>query len=299
MSLSQRLSEYIAAAFTGLWVQSYEHEDAMTEIARLCKRKSWSLAIWDVDQGLQLPDGQAAAGTTDPLAAIKAVNTLAAEDSSALLLLPNFHRFLGSAEIVQALAHQVHLGKQNRTFIVVLSPIVQIPVELERQFVVIEHDLPGRQQLDEIARGVATKPGEMVEGDGLGRLLDAASGLTRFEAEGAFALSLVRHGRLDPESVWELKTQALKKSGLLTLHRGGETFSDLGGLEAIKAFCARALRMQQDNHVKPRGILLLGVPGTGKSAFSKALGNETGRPTLILDVGALMGSLVGQTECAV
>ena len=133
MSLSQRLSEYIAAAFTGLWVHSYEHEDALTEIARLCKKKSWSLAIWDVDQGLQLPDGQAAAGSTDPLAAIKAVNALAAEDSSALLLLPNFHRFLGSAEVVQALAHQVHLGKQNRTFIVVLSPVVQIPVELLRR----------------------------------------------------------------------------------------------------------------------------------------------------------------------
>jgi SpoVK/Ycf46/Vps4 family AAA+-type ATPase len=299
MSLSQRLSEYVAAAFTGLWVQSYEHEDALAEIARLCKQKSWSLAVWDVDRGLQLPDGQVAAGTTDPMAAVKAVNALAAENSSALLLLPNFHRFLGSAEVVQALAHQIHQGKLNRTFVVVLSPVVQIPVELERQFVVIEHDLPGRQQLDEIARGVATEPDEMVEGEDLVKLLDAASGLTRFEAEGAFALSLVRRGRLDPQSVWDLKTQALKKSGLLTLHRGGETFSDLGGLETLKAFCTRALRTRRDGNVKPRGILLLGVPGTGKSAFSKALGNETGRPTLVLDVGALLGSLVGQSEANV
>jgi SpoVK/Ycf46/Vps4 family AAA+-type ATPase len=127
-------------------------------------------------------------------------------------------------------------------------------------------------------------------------VLDAAAGLTRVEAENAYSLALVRHGRLAPDVLWELKGQALKKSGLLTLHRGGETFDDLGGLEALKTFCARAMRPGRRDGVRPRGILLLGVPGTGKSCFAKALGNETGRPTLVLDVGALMGSLVGQTE---
>src|SRR3954466_9569906 len=136
----------------------------------------------------------------------------------------------------------------------------------------------------------------MPEGDGLAAVLDAAAGLTRLEAENAFSLSLVRHGRLAPEVLWELKGQALKKAGLLTLHRGGETFADLGGLGALKAFCSRALRPGRPAGARARGILLLGVPGTGKSMFAKALGNEVGRPTLVLDVGALMGSLVGQTE---
>jgi SpoVK/Ycf46/Vps4 family AAA+-type ATPase len=90
----------------------------------------------------------------------------------------------------------------------------------------------------------------------------------------------------------------LKKSGLLSLHRGGERFDNLGGLDALKSFCLRAMRRQghQDPLRRPRGALLLGVPGTGKSAFCKALGAETNRPTLILDVGSLMGSLVGSTE---
>ena len=102
---------------------------------------------------------------------------------------------------------------------------------------------------------------------------------------------------MTPESVWELKAGMLKKSGLLELHRGGETFDDLGGLDAMKAFCRQALATRPaDDSVRARGIMLLGVPGTGKSAFAKALGNETGRPTLLLDVGSLMGSLVGQTE---
>ena len=125
----------------------------------------------------------------------------------------------------------------------------------------------------------------------------AAAGLTRVEAENAFSLSLVRHGRVAPDVLWELKAQTLKKSGLMTIHRGGETFADLGGLDALKAFCRRSLAGRpSSSQARPRGVLLLGVPGTGKSAFCKALGNEVGRPTLILDIGALMGSLVGMTE---
>ena len=135
----------------------------------------------------------------------------------------------------------------------------------------------------------------MPEGADLEKLLDASAGLTRMEAEGAFSLSLVRDGKLSPASVWELKAGTLKKSGLLNLYRGGESFADLGGLDSLKAFCKRALA-RSHGKVRPKGVMLLSPPGCGKSAFCKALGNETGRPTLVLDVGALMGSLVGQSE---
>jgi hypothetical protein len=179
--------------------------------------------------------------------------------------------------------------------VVVLAPVVQIPVELEKLFVVIEHALPDREQLAAIARELTSDtPEELPAGDALERVLDAAAGLTRYEAEGALALSLARHGAIRPDVIWELKAQALKKNNLLTLHRGGETFAALGGLSNLKEFCRKALQAGQ--RVRPRGILLLGVPGVGKSVFAKALGNEIGRPTLLLDLGALYGSLVGATE---
>jgi len=297
MSLSERLAEYVRACFSGIWIQSYEHNDALLEIARLCHQEDWQMATWDVEAGLCIP-GQTESDTesSDPLAAIRSVNALATAEGTAILVLQNFHRFMQSAEIIQALSCQIIAGKQNRAFIVILSPTVEIPIELEKMFVVLEHELPGRDQLEEIAQGIATENGECP--DDMTPVLDASAGLTRFEAEGAYSLSLVRHGNLQPATIWDLKTQQLKKSGLLTLHRGSERFEDLGGLDSLKAFCKRAMRRQgvTEPHKRPRGVLLLSPPGCGKSQFCKALGNETGRPTLVLDIGALMGSLVGQSE---
>jgi len=305
MTLQQRLAEYVRACFTGLYVETHEHEDAMLEIARLCAEQNWRLATWDIERGLTVGAGGSHgsptedSSATDPLAAIRSVHALADGENPGLLVLTNFHRFMGSAEVVQALVQAVITGKQRRTFIVILSPVVQLPVELEKLFAVITHELPDRDQIEQIARGIGTKDGELPDGEDLNTVLDAAAGLTRYEAESAFSLSLVRHGRITPQAIWDLKTQTLKKSGLLQLHRSTESFADLGGLDALKAFCFRSLKRpgtSSSTLVRPRGVLLLGVPGTGKSAFAKALGRETGRPTLMLDVGALMGSLVGQTE---
>ena len=115
------------------------------------------------------------AGGNDPLAAIRSINALASADSSAMLVLVNFHRFLqsrdypgprGAGERGQAAA-DLHCR---------LVAGVQIPFELEQAFSVVEHELPDRSQLTAIARGVATEPGELPDGDGLEGVLEAAAG---------------------------------------------------------------------------------------------------------------------------
>jgi hypothetical protein len=298
MALSTRMNELIRAGFSGIWISSHEHHDAIAELAAMARDESWQLACWNIEQGLHgTGNSTMVAESGDPLSAVRAA-AASVDGGASILVLENFHRFLGSAEIVQALIHAVMLGKMNRSFIVIIAPTVQLPAELEKLFVTIEHELPSRDQLLEIARGIATESGELPDGGELDDVLDAASGLTRYEAEGAYSLSLVRHGKLTPGAIWELKTQTLKKSGLLSLHRGGNNFESLGGLSVLKAFTRRALihRGRTREHVKPRGVMLLSPPGCGKSEFCKTLGNEVGRPLLILDVGSLLGSLVGQSE---
>ncbi|OYW25160.1 MAG: AAA family ATPase [Planctomycetales bacterium 12-60-4] len=306
MSLLTQLNDYINAAFSGLWVTTVEPDEAERELVEHARRRQWTLAVWDLARGLRFP---ANAPTTvpqvdDPLAVLKALPTLApastgeiatATEQTTLLVLPNFHRFLNSHEIVQNLFEQLVAGKQSRTFVVVLAPVVAIPVELERAFVVIDHALPTPDQLGQIAQDVlADHPDGIPTNRAWQSLLEAAAGLTRAEAEGAFALSLARHDALRPEVIWDLKAQTLRKQNLLTLHRGRGDFASLGGLTALKEFCRRALQPRRS--VKPRGTLLLSPPGCGKSAFARALGNEMGRPVLMLDIGNLMGGLVGDTE---
>jgi len=166
MSLVSQLSDYINAAFSGLWVQTAEPEEAERELVEHARRENWTLAVWDVARGLRFPADSTATvpEVNDPLAVLKALPTLgppastsrsaAQAENTTLLVLPNFHRFLSSAEIVQNLFEQLVAGKQSRTFIVVLSPVVQIPVELERAFVIVDHELPTQDQIGEIARDV-------------------------------------------------------------------------------------------------------------------------------------------------
>ncbi len=308
MSLVTQLTDYINAAFSGLWVTTVEPDEAERELVEQARRNEWTLAVWDIARGLRFPANANATApdVNDPLAVLKALPTLAPSTASSrsnpatteqttLLVLPNFHRFLNSPEIVQTLFEQLIAGKQSRTFVVVLSPVVAIPIELERAFVIVDHALPTQEQLGRIAQDVlADHPDGLPTNRAWQSLLEAAAGLTRAEAEGAFALSLARHNALRPDVIWELKAQTLRKQNLLTLHRGTENFASLGGLSALKDFCRRAL--QPGRSVKPRGALLLSPPGCGKSAFCRALGNETGRPVLTLDIGSLMGGLVGDTE---
>jgi hypothetical protein len=288
MTLSQTLSEYVCAGFSGIWLETTEPDEAQKEIFKLCSDRKWQGLTWDMAQGMPSNNGKG-----DPLAPLNELAKLvdSAHPEPVLLLLHNYHQFLKSPMVLQAAINAITQGKAHAHHLVVLSPLVQIPPELEKLFVILDHPLPTPNELHAIAEELTVDS----KTEAYGPAVKAAPGLTRYQAEGAFALSLARHNSLQPDVIWELKAQILKNSGLLNLHRGKETLKDLGGMHALKIFCQRALDSNPAGP-RPRGILLLGVPGTGKSAFAKALGNAVSRPTLLLDIGSLMGSLVGQTE---
>jgi hypothetical protein len=300
MNLTDQLTDYVNAAFSGLWVLTQEPDEAEREISQLARARGWKLAAWDVAAGLRVPSepgtyrGDAQPG--DPLAVLRAVPTLADRDGTALLLLHNFHRFLNNPEVVQTAFTQLVAGKQQRTFLVVLAPVVQVPVELEKLFVVLEHALPDREQRERIARELTSDhPEDMPQGDALQRVLDAAAGLTRYECEGAFALSLTRHNAIRPEAVWELKAQALAKSGLCSLYRGEpKTFDTLRGVDHIRRLTGQLLR--PGCPVPPKGWLFVGPPNGGKTSVAKAIAADNALPLVLADLPALKARYVGESE---
>lgn len=222
-SLTHTLTNYVAACCSGLWVETFEPDEAICEITALCREREWKLAVWDIDQGLQGVEKQAA----DPLSAIKAMAELGDGETPQLVVLRNFHRFLGSPEIVQAVEHQVQRGKVSRTYLIVLAPVVQVPVELEKLMLIVEHPLPDREQLRQIAVEIA---GDLPDEPNTTRVLEAAAGMTRYEAENAFSLSMIEHDMLLPEPLWQMKANMLRQSSALRLYRG--EIPCLGGLEA-------------------------------------------------------------------
>ncbi|QDT16551.1 AAA family ATPase [Alienimonas californiensis] len=284
--LAAKLAELVAAAFPGVLAVSPEPEEVLRDLAGLCRERGWNLATWTADGG---EDGPA-----DPLAAVKSLPQSGDGETPSLLAMTHPQRYLNSSpELQAAVRSALAAGKTRRTHLLLVQPASDLPPELARDFAVLDCPLPSRAELEAVARGVATEEGELPEP--LTPVLDAAAGLTRSEAENAFALSLVRHGRLDPDPLWELKARQLAAGGPLSLHRGGSGFDALGGMQALKTFCRTALT-NGSPRAEAKGVLLLGPGGVGKSSFARALGAEVDRPTLTLDVGGLMGGIVGATE---
>lgn len=295
MSLQKEIEELICAGFSGIWVESVECDDAVAAIKKLAEDRKWGFDVWDIDR--QLYSG--AKPAPGPMQALRILDDPKTTETQ-ILVLKNFHRFLGNPEVLQTLANRVVQGKGSGQYVIIIAPQVALQPEVEKLFTVVHHELPDETQLRTICEdlfGEGTSF-EKPTDEQVTNVVEAARGLTRQEAENAYALSLVRHHKLEPDTIWGIKAQTLEKSGTMTLYRGNANFANLGGLENLKQFCIRAMRKQGEKHVdkRPKGVLLLSPPGCGKSQFAKALGNEVGRPTVMLDFGSLMGKFVGESE---
>jgi SpoVK/Ycf46/Vps4 family AAA+-type ATPase len=294
--LETRVRELVRAGFSGIWIETAEIDDSVAVLNDLAAGQNWDFDVWDIHTKLY-SQRKDVPGPAQVLNEIK--NLFTNPDKPGIIVLKNFHRFLGNPEVVQTLANCVVQGKRYSRHFVIVAPVVAMQPEIEKLFTVVHHELPDTAELREICNRLLTNPGiEKQAEEEIAAVVDAARGLTRLEAENAFALSLTKNKKLTPQVIWQLKAQTLEKSGTLSLYQGDANFENLGGLDNIKNFCMRALRKHNETTGKlsARGVLLLSPPGCGKSQFAKALGNEVGRPTITLDFGSLMGKFVGESE---
>src|SRR5208337_286313 len=203
----------------------------------------------------------------------------------------------------------LHLKNSFKTIILV-SPVMEIPTELEKEITVLNYPLPSRDDLNELLERILeeVKAHKQVVIDldeaGRERLLQAALGLTLGEAENVFAKIIVQGERLSGEDVNEVfaeKQQIIRKSGLLEYYATSESFANIGGLAVLKDWLnKRSVALSREAREfglpHPRGILMLGVQGCGKSLCAKAVSNQWQLPLLRFDMGRMFGSFVGSSE---
>src|SRR5438105_7829181 len=187
---------------------------------------------------------------------------------------------------------------------------MEIPMELDKEITLLNFPLPTREDLGVLLDGIIkdVKDVQEVKIDlddaGRERLLQGALGLTLSEAENVFAKIIVKDGRLSGDDVHEVfaeKQQIIRKSGLLEYYATDETFSNVGGLAALKDWLQkRTIAFTDEARAfglpAPKGILMLGVQGCGKSLCAKAVSCLWQLPLLRFDIGRMFGSLVGSSE---
>jgi len=302
----------IRARYPILYIVSWEEERVSETVAAVGRERGKKILVWSVERGL-LPYGTPAQSekvseaTRDPLAAL---DTVGRQAEPAIFVFKDLHPFLNDPVVVRKLRSLGYLLTKSHKTLILLSPLLKLPPELEKSITVIDFDLPGRPELERLLNSmieqVRTNTQVKIDlaGDTREKILRAALGLTLEEAENVLAKALVMNNRLGPEEVAVIlseKKQIIRKSGLLEYYESEEQLENVGGLDVLKDWLRKrhlafSPQAREFGLPAPKGILLLGVQGCGKSLCAKAVASLWKLPLLRLDVGRIFSSLVGSSE---
>lgn len=307
-SSRSEIGDLIRARYPLIYVVSHEEERVEKSLRELCIEREMRFEIWSITEGFKVvANGSGTREIKDPMKALDHVHRGEA-NQKALFLLRDFHAFLKEPSILRRLRDLASDLRRTRKSLILLSPVKKIPPELEKSIAaVMDWELPSRQEVEAIARRLipqappATQQQIESEPTFIERVVEAALGLTEVEAENVFAKSMVRTHTFDVETILEEKKQIIAKSGILEYYEHREEFSDIGGLANLKDWLVKrrhafSSRAREFGLPLPKGILMIGVPGTGKSLTAKAAGALWEMPLLRLDVGKIFAGLVGSSE---
>ncbi len=305
-SMRREVEDLVKARYSLIYVVSHEEARVEEALRKLCIEREMRLEVWSITEGWQvLANGSGAREVKDP---IKALEHVIRGEGRALYVLRDFHPFTKDPTVVRRLRDLATSLRKTKKSLILLSPVQKIPPELEKSVsAVVDWELPTRSEIEEIARRLvpqapaATQESLRADPAFMERIVEAALGLTAVEAENVFAKSMVRTHTFDVETILDEKKQIIRKSGLLEYYEHREELSDVGGLQTLKSWLVKrrhafSARAREFGLPLPKGILLIGVPGTGKSLTAKAVGALWEMPLLRLDVGKIFAGLVGSSE---
>jgi AAA+ superfamily predicted ATPase len=314
----------VKASYAFLWIETYEEERALVELVAEAEREGFKTYTWDVARGqstIYMDQGQMVYGVpvpksdNDPLHPLRWITSPPKTDGTGgpgeqtIVFLKDYHTYLDpktfptSDIVIRTIRNSLPKLRSECKCLVVLSPVVNIPRELDKEVRVISYKLPTRIELKAVLQDICASakmtklPSPALEEE----LIHAALGMTSNEASNAYSGSLSEGKGLKPEIIRREKSDSVRRSGSLEVIEVTETLDDVGGLEILKAdltLCKNNFSMAAHEYGvrSPRGMIFVGVPGCGKSLLAKAIAGAFGMPLFRMDVSKIFGKYVGESE---
>ena len=313
-----KLSNMLMAYYPIIYLTGYEYYITIQKIRSIIKGLNCetNVYLWNCATGLtQINEKKTDKGnvteylpiknTENGLELLRRIDSIQYVKGKAkdVYILEDFNQFLNDNRYKYYIRKIAEQAKYNNSHIIILSACLDIPIEIEKYITVLNIPLPSRSDIDTILGRVASDCGKSLSFDLRNKLLDSALGLTINEAELAFCLAAVKDnlGEKSPYIVSSEKEQIIRKSGILDYFSKNESLADVGGLEVLKEWL-RKRKIAYNKKARdwglqePKGILLLGMPGCGKSLTAKCIASYWDMPLLRLDIGKVFQGIIGSSE---
>jgi ATP-dependent 26S proteasome regulatory subunit len=306
--MQEELNILIQAQYPLIYLVTAEEDRAEKEIAKIAQNKQQprKLYVWTLTRGM-VEYGQDRTNehntTLSPEAAI--VQTTR-HSEPAIFVFKDLHPFKDSPGVTRWLRDAIASFQGTQKVIILMSPIQEIPIELEKEIVVLDFALPNLTTLDRVlTKQLDANHQSRLSSEGREKLLKASLGLTQDEAEKVYRKAYVKRGKIteaEVDIVLSEKKQLIRRNGILEFIEEDETIDAVGGLDELKSWLVQRSdafteRARTYGLPQPKGMLILGVPGCGKSLIAKTTSRLWGLPLLRLDMGRVYdGSTVGRSE---
>ncbi|GAB4336018.1 MAG: AAA family ATPase [Leptolyngbyaceae cyanobacterium] len=304
MSFSEEFELLLRARYPLIYIPTQEEERVEGAIAQSGKQQgNRAIYTWDFVDGYHGNPNDEGFGKRNPLQALEFIEKLPA-GAPAIFVLRDFHRFLEDVSVARKLRNLARSLKSQPKNIVIVSPQIAIPEDLSEVLTVVEFPLPQGSEIQAEIERLLNTTNQSMEVRALDELVRSCQGLSIERIRRVLARAIATHGELRPEDVdliLEEKRQTIRQTQILDFYPTETNISDIGGLDNLKDWLLRrggafSERARQYGLPHPRGLLLVGIQGTGKSLTAKAIAHHWHLPLLRLDVGRLFAGLVGESE---
>ena len=304
MKFNDELALFLKARYPIIYINTIEEDRVEYVIRKNIKTNlNRSIYSWDFVDGYTNNPNNEGFARRNPLQALELVERLNAE-TPALFLLKDFNRFLTDLSISRKLRNISRILKLQPKTIIIIGSDLTIPKELQDLITVVQFQLPLEEEISQELNRLINSLNIKVDSQLLENLIRACQGLSLERIRRVLSKIIATYKTIDNDSIKVLlseKKQIISQTEILEYSSVNEQIANLGGLENLKDWLKKrktAFGLQALNYglPTPRGLLLIGIQGTGKSLTAKAIANDWQLPLLKLDVGKLFGGIIGESE---